>query len=223
MSTRRPGFVAPRPEPRSGDHAAYRTAPTPSHRQRRRRHLVTLVATCCVGALATTLALAVTSRTPADAGTSRRVDVLRTKQFDADLELARQLVPASTPEGLARDAVGHPMSTKFSMATRWAMAVQEARARELAARWQAAVQARAAQDAVWDRLAQCETGGNWSMRGSRFSGGLGFYNRTWDSFGGREFAPNAGMATREQQITVAERVRARFGYTGWGCAPRVGL
>jgi hypothetical protein len=61
------------------------------------------------------------------------------------------------------------------------------------------------------------------MRGARFSGGLGFYNGTWDAFGGREFASNAGNATREQQIVVAERVRARFGYTGWGCAPKVGL
>lgn len=224
MSTRRPGLVASRPEPRSGNHAARRTAPTPLHRLRRRRHhVVTLVATCCVGALATSLALAVTARTPADAGTSQRADDVRAKQFDSDLQLARRLVPASSADGLARDAVGHPMTTKFSQTTRWLAAVQEARARELAAQLQAAAQARAAEEAVWDRLAQCETGGNWNMRGARYSGGLGFYNGTWDAFGGREFASNAGMATREQQITVAERVRARYGYTGWGCAPRVGL
>jgi hypothetical protein len=69
----------------------------------------------------------------------------------------------------------------------------------------------------WDGIAQCETGGNWSMQGSRFSGGLGFYNGTWSSFGGREFAANAGQATREEQIVVAERVYARHGLSGWGC------
>jgi hypothetical protein len=69
----------------------------------------------------------------------------------------------------------------------------------------------------WDGIANCETGGNWSMQGSRFSGGLGFANTTWSSFGGGQFAANAGQATREQQIVVAERVYARYGLSGWGC------
>jgi len=69
----------------------------------------------------------------------------------------------------------------------------------------------------WDGIARCETGGNWSMRGASFSGGLGFYNGTWSSFGGGQFASNAGAATREQQIVVAERVYARYGLSGWGC------
>lgn len=69
----------------------------------------------------------------------------------------------------------------------------------------------------WDGIAQCETGGNWKMRGSRYSGGLGFYNGTWNSFGGRQFASNAGLASREQQIVVAERVYAQYGLSGWGC------
>jgi hypothetical protein len=79
-----------------------------------------------------------------------------------------------------------------------------------------------ARDAIWDRLAQCETGGNWSMRGAWYSGGVGFFNRTWDAYGGRKFAPNAGMATRDEQIVVAERVRASNGgslFGAWGCAP----
>jgi hypothetical protein len=69
----------------------------------------------------------------------------------------------------------------------------------------------------WDGIAECETGGNWSMQGSTFSGGVGFANSTWNGFGGREFAPNAGQATREEQIVVAERVYARYGLSGWGC------
>jgi hypothetical protein len=69
----------------------------------------------------------------------------------------------------------------------------------------------------WDGIATCETGGNWSMQGSSFSGGLGFANTTWSGYGGGEFAPNAGQATREEQIVVAERVYAEHGLSGWGC------
>jgi hypothetical protein len=60
------------------------------------------------------------------------------------------------------------------------------------------------------------------MVGPVFSGGLGFYNGTWDQFGGREFASNAGYATREEQIIVAERVRSSVGISGWGCAHVLG-
>jgi hypothetical protein len=69
----------------------------------------------------------------------------------------------------------------------------------------------------WDGIARCETNGNWSMHGAKFSGGLGFYNGTWNAFGGRQFAANAGDASREAQIVVAERVYARYGLSGWGC------
>jgi uncharacterized protein YabE (DUF348 family) len=77
-------------------------------------------------------------------------------------------------------------------------------------------------DPMWDRIAECETGSNWGMVGPQFSGGVGFYNGTWDQFGGREFASNAGYATREQQILVAERVRSAVGISGWGCAHVLG-
>jgi Transglycosylase-like domain len=69
---------------------------------------------------------------------------------------------------------------------------------------------------TWDNTAQCETGGNWSMQGSTFSGGLGFANSTWDAYGGQAFAPNAGLATREQQITIAEKIQSTpGGCHGW--------
>jgi Transglycosylase-like domain len=59
------------------------------------------------------------------------------------------------------------------------------------------------------------------MQGAAFSGGLGFANSAWSAFGGNEFAPNAGRATREQQIIVAERIRASVGLGAWGCAKRL--
>ena len=103
---------------------------------------------------------------------------------------------------------------------RYSVAVLEQTAAQQAAAQQADT---ASRDSVWDRIAACETQGNWSMRGPSFSGGVGFANSTWSSFGGTEFAPNAGDATREQQIIVAERVRARVGMGAWGCAKRLGL
>jgi hypothetical protein len=99
---------------------------------------------------------------------------------------------------------------------RYSVAVLERRAAQQAAE-------KASRDSIWDRIAACETQGNWSMQGPSFSGGVGFANSTWSSFGGNEFAPNAGQATREQQIIVAERVRARVGMGAWGCANRVGV
>ena len=86
-----------------------------------------------------------------------------------------------------------------------------------------AVGEKAKRDSIWDAIAACETQGNWGMRGSSYSGGLGFANAAWSAFGGHEFAPNAGQATREQQIVVAERIRARVGMRAWGCAKTVGV
>ncbi|HEV2309777.1 MAG TPA: transglycosylase family protein, partial [Acidimicrobiia bacterium] len=78
-------------------------------------------------------------------------------------------------------------------------------------------------DPRWDEIANCETGGNWSMVGPTYSGGLGIYNGTWNAFGGQQFASNPGYATREQQIIVAERIRARYGFGAWGCGRKLGL
>jgi hypothetical protein len=82
---------------------------------------------------------------------------------------------------------------------------------------------KSARDSIWDRIAACETQGDWSMRGPSFSGGVGFSNAAWNSWGGSEFAPNAGQATREQQVIVAERIRASVGLGAWGCAKKLGL
>jgi hypothetical protein len=79
---------------------------------------------------------------------------------------------------------------------------------------------------VWDRLAQCESSGDWSIdTGNGYYGGLQFDRATWGDYGGTEFAPRADRATREQQIEVATRVRDdRGGYGSWpACAERLGL
>lgn len=78
-------------------------------------------------------------------------------------------------------------------------------------------------DPRWDKMAQCETGGKWDAPGLTYQGGLGIYYANWSHYGGREFAPTAGQATREQQIIVAERIRAEYGFSAWGCAKTLGL
>jgi membrane protein involved in colicin uptake len=114
-------------------------------------------------------------------------------------------------------AVDSVLAERAAAADRALAAAQAAAAAEAARAAQAAVALQPRTGVNWDAIARCETGGNWRMQGSRFSGGLGFANTTWTGFGGREFAPNAGMASREQQIVVAERVYDRYGLSGWGC------
>lgn len=77
----------------------------------------------------------------------------------------------------------------------------------------------------WDQLAICESGGNWAYPpvAGGFSGGIMFHIGTWRANGGLEFAPDAYLATREQQIVVAERVLAASGWGAWpGCSRRYG-
>jgi LysM repeat protein len=88
----------------------------------------------------------------------------------------------------------------------------------------AAPAANAAADSTWDRLAQCESSGNWAINtGNGFSGGLQFTRSTWTAFGGGQFAPVAHQATREQQIVVAEKVLAGQGWGAWpACSKKIG-
>lgn len=82
-------------------------------------------------------------------------------------------------------------------------------------------QAHAATDEVWDNVAKCESGNNWSINtGNGFQGGLQFTPSTWRGFGGTQFAPSAYKATREQQIVIAERVLARQGWNAWPVCSR---
>ena len=77
-------------------------------------------------------------------------------------------------------------------------------------------QAAAATDGEWDQVARCESGGNWAINtGNGYYGGVQFAAGTWASHGGGEFAPSAQLATREQQIAIAERVLATQGRGAW--------
>ncbi|MCF3139282.1 transglycosylase family protein [Paenarthrobacter sp. AR 02] len=74
-------------------------------------------------------------------------------------------------------------------------------------------------EAMWDRIAQCESGGNWSINsGNGYYGGLQFSGPTWLANGGGAYAANASLATKAQQIEIANRLYAKNGLSDWGCA-----
>lgn len=78
---------------------------------------------------------------------------------------------------------------------------------------------------VWDQIAQCESGGNWSINtGNGYHGGLQFNQGTWQAYGGGAYAPTADQASREQQIAIAEKVQAAQGWGAWpACTAKLGL
>ena len=78
---------------------------------------------------------------------------------------------------------------------------------------------------VWDRLAQCESGGDWSINtGNGYHGGLQFSRQTWQAFGGGKYAPTADQATRAQQIDIAKKTQAAQGWGAWpSCTAQLGI
>ncbi|MGW3203074.1 transglycosylase family protein [Streptomyces sp. NPDC001135] len=86
----------------------------------------------------------------------------------------------------------------------------------VAAPLMAAGNASAATASEWDAVAQCESGGNWSINtGNGFYGGLQFSASTWAAYGGTAYAPQANQATKAQQIAVAEKVLGAQGKGAW--------
>jgi resuscitation-promoting factor RpfA len=76
--------------------------------------------------------------------------------------------------------------------------------------------ATASPDINWDAIAHCESHGNWSINtGNGYYGGLQFSRRTWRAYGGSRFASTADQASRDEQITIAERVREGQGLGAW--------
>lgn len=78
---------------------------------------------------------------------------------------------------------------------------------------------------VWDDVAECESGGDWSIdTGNGYYGGLQFAPGTWRGFGGEEYAEMADQATRVEQIVIAERVLDDQGWAAWpSCSRQLGL
>ncbi|ACU74812.1 Transglycosylase domain protein [Catenulispora acidiphila DSM 44928] len=85
--------------------------------------------------------------------------------------------------------------------------------------------ASAASVSTWDQVAACESGGNWAINtGNGYYGGLQFSTSSWLGAGGGQYAPRADLATKDQQIAIAEHLLASQGPGAWPvCGPRAGL
>ncbi len=78
---------------------------------------------------------------------------------------------------------------------------------------------------VWDRVASCESGGNWQINtGNGYYGGLQFSHSTWMAYGGGRYANNANGASKAEQITIAQKTLKSQGPGAWPvCGRRAGL
>ncbi|MEU3710441.1 transglycosylase family protein [Streptomyces catenulae] len=75
----------------------------------------------------------------------------------------------------------------------------------------------------WDRIAHCESSGNWHINtGNGYHGGLQIAPTTWRAYGGKKYAPRPDLATKSQQIAVGERIRADRGLQPWPVCGRFG-
>ncbi|MFI6492689.1 transglycosylase family protein [Streptomyces sp. NPDC050564] len=84
--------------------------------------------------------------------------------------------------------------------------------------------AAAADSGVWDRIAKCESGGNWHINtGNGYYGGLQFSAGTWRAYGGAAYASTADKASKAAQIAVASKVQRSQGWGAWPtCSARAG-
>ncbi|TRV73274.1 peptidoglycan DD-metalloendopeptidase family protein [Streptomyces sp. 130] len=88
-----------------------------------------------------------------------------------------------------------------------------------------AASAGAASTDVWEKVAACESTGNWHINsGNGYFGGLQFTRSTWAAYGGTVYAARADLATRDQQIAIAEKVLEGQGPGAWPvCSGKAGL
>lgn len=71
-------------------------------------------------------------------------------------------------------------------------------------------------------VGMCETKLNWKHRTRDYQGAFGFYSGSWDAFRPAGYPTEAYNATPRQQTVVMRRIRARYGWTGWGCVTNGG-
>ena len=85
--------------------------------------------------------------------------------------------------------------------------------------------ASAADESTWDRLAQCESGGDWSINtGNGYYGGVQFSASTWAAYGGTQYAERADLASKSEQIAIAEKTLDGQGWGAWpACSASLGL
>ena len=87
-----------------------------------------------------------------------------------------------------------------------------------------ATSASAASVSTWEKVAECESSGNWSINtGNGYYGGLQFSQSSWSAAGGTQYAARADLATKSEQIATAEKLLDMQGPGAWSCAGQAGL
>lgn len=211
-------------------------APTPSLRHRFRVPAAAAVALAATGVVAPTAAASPLDTLRDAVGgqtiTTPPLEAPTADDLDTAITAAKSLTPEqiATVTAQAQTLFSAPLDGKVDAATVLSETVQDIAAPQQAGYAAPAATAPTAAPAPvaapastsgtnWDAVAACESGGtsgNWSINtGNGYQGGLQFSPSTWNGYGGQEFAPTADQATREQQIAVAERVRAGQGMGAW--------
>jgi hypothetical protein len=171
--------------------------------------------------------LAVVQRQAADASAAARTALASAaelqQQAAADLAAADRAESAAQQQATAIQAQQASMQAQLDQARSTLVALQTQRAAAQPAAV-SAPQDTAAPDPGppsgtghdWDAVARCESGGNWSINtGNGYYGGLQFSQSTWLAYGGGGYAGRADLATKSQQIAVAELVLAGQGAGAW--------
>ncbi|HEX2028616.1 MAG TPA: transglycosylase family protein [Nitriliruptorales bacterium] len=144
---------------------------------------------------------------------------------------SRRPAVAAERDALVRAAGRHDVHRLFELSGRAAALPTDAPARPPAVAESIKLQRQAVAPkravptgSMWDRLAVCESSGNWSSSVGMFEGGLQFLPATWDEYKPPGMPDAAHRASREQQIAVAERVLVGQGWEAWPvCSRRLGL
>lgn len=135
----------------------------------------------------------------------------------ADEELAHRVMPSNVPAPAPAPAPAKPITPAKPVYSPPKRTIYSAPHYAPAAR-------NVSYGSIWDRIAACESSGNWSINtGNGFYGGLQFTGSTWLGYGGGAYASRADLATREQQIAIATKVQAGQGWSAWPvCSVKAG-
>lgn len=122
-------------------------------------------------------------------------------------------------------ATGVPDTTSRSRWGRRALVATVVGAGTIGSLGLTATTASAATTADWEKLASCESGGNWSINtGNGYYGGVQFSSSTWLGYGGGAYARTANLATESEQVAIANKVLASQGWGAWpSCSVKEGL
>lgn len=141
----------------------------------------------------------------------RRVITVGTGQAQVQKVVTKHVAaqPQQVSRSTARKAVTQQAAPQRKVATQKATTTQTRRTASAPA---------AANVGMWDRIAQCESTGNWSINtGNGYYGGLQFDQQTWLGAGGGAYAPRADLASKSQQIAIANKVYGQRGLQPWQC------